>query len=62
MTLQEAYDAHLLLHRLWSRAVGQEGYDKREWQKLERLVSEGGVALFGSGWVARAIAEREARG
>lgn len=28
-----------LLHRLWTRAVGQDGYDKREWAELERRVA-----------------------
>lgn len=28
-------DANTALHRLWSDAVGKEGYDKREWKKLE---------------------------
>ncbi len=26
------------LHRLWTKAVGQPGYDKEEWKLLERLV------------------------
>ena len=23
------------LHRLWTRSVGQTGYDKRDWEKFE---------------------------
>ena len=30
-----AYDAELLFHRLWTKAVGTKDYDKREWQQLE---------------------------
>ena len=29
-----------LLHRLWTKAVGTPGYDKREWLQLERVVLE----------------------
>lgn len=25
-----------IFHRLWTRAVDQPGYDKKEWQELER--------------------------
>lgn len=25
-------------HRLWTKAVGQEGYDKEEWKRLEGLM------------------------
>lgn len=28
------------LHRLWTRAVGEPGYDKAEWRALEALVWE----------------------
>jgi hypothetical protein len=37
------------LHRLWTKAVGTEGYDKTEWLKLEALVHYG-------------IAQRRAKG
>ena len=28
-----------LLHILWTKAVGTEGYDKKEWQLLEAYVN-----------------------
>ena len=31
---------HELLHRLWTKAVGTEGYDKEEWRELERRVED----------------------
>jgi hypothetical protein len=31
--------AHSTLHRLWSAAVGKEGYDKKEWQTLDNALS-----------------------
>jgi len=27
-----------LLHKLWTQAVGQPGYDKEEWKRMERIV------------------------
>lgn len=27
---------HLLLHVLWTKAVGTPGYDKNEWKELEQ--------------------------
>jgi len=27
-----------LLHRLWTKAVDTPGYDKREWQAMERVI------------------------
>lgn len=32
-------DAMLLLHVLWTKAVGTHGYKKREWQELERILA-----------------------
>lgn len=29
---------HRQLHKLWTKAVGQEGYDKAEWKRLELLI------------------------
>ncbi len=29
-----------ILHRLWTKAVGTEGYDKAEWVELERIVHQ----------------------
>lgn len=31
-----------MFHRLWTRAVGQPGYDKAEWQALRWLMQGGG--------------------
>lgn len=36
-----------LLHRLWSKAVGQPGYVKAQWQRLEAVLLRTGV---GPGW------------
>lgn len=32
--------ADLMLQKLWTRAVGTEGYNKDEWKKLERFIQE----------------------
>ena len=29
---------HAILHKLWTKAHGQAGYDKSEWKQLERLI------------------------
>lgn len=34
----ENLPADNLFHRLWTKAVGTELYDKREWQQLERYI------------------------
>ena len=34
--------AELLLNRLWTKAVGTEGYDKQEWLRLQAYL----VSLF----------------
>ena len=31
-------ETHLLLHVLWTKAVGAPGYDKREWMDLESIL------------------------
>jgi hypothetical protein len=31
-------DVHLAFQRLWTKAVGQEGYDKAEWKELRVLL------------------------
>jgi len=31
-------EADLLMHRLWTRAVGTPEYNKREWQSLEAAI------------------------
>jgi hypothetical protein len=31
-------EAHYLVHRLWTKAVGTENYNKSEWLQLETLV------------------------
>ena len=32
-------DAHATLHRLWTAAVGKEGYDKAVWKKLDNALA-----------------------
>lgn len=31
-------EAQLLLHTLWTKAVGTPGYDKEQWKRLERFI------------------------
>ena len=31
-------EAHLILQRLWTKAVGTKDYDKEEWKHLERAI------------------------
>lgn len=33
-------EVHKLLHTLWSKAVGQPGYDKHEWSALEEILAK----------------------
>lgn len=33
-------ELNALFHRLWTKAVGQPGYDKAEWLKLEKLIGQ----------------------
>ena len=35
-------EVHLLLHQLWTKAVGTKDYDKKQWGRLERFLSEEG--------------------
>jgi len=39
--------AHDLFHRLWTKAVGTPGYDKRQWQDLNHAIET--LALDGPG-------------
>lgn len=32
-------EAHATLHRLWSAAVGKEGYDKAAWRALDNALA-----------------------
>lgn len=34
-----------IFHKLWTKAVGTEGYRKKEWQNLEKIVRAGIEAL-----------------
>lgn len=36
-----------LFHRLWSKAVSTESYDKREWQELQELLKIEGFGAYG---------------
>lgn len=31
---------HTLLHTLWTKAVGTDGYDKEEWKRMSAFVYE----------------------
>lgn len=32
--------AHMMLHRLWSKAVGTQTYNKGQWLELERVIDQ----------------------
>lgn len=32
--------AHLALHRLWTKDVGTDGYDKSKWKELDNAVNK----------------------
>ncbi len=34
------YKAHGALHRLWTKDVGREGYDKSQWAELDNAIFE----------------------
>lgn len=34
-----------MFHKLWTDAVGKEGYNKKEWQELQNLLYKLGVKL-----------------
>ena len=38
-----------LLHQLWSKAVGKEGYDKDQWKELAALIES---AVYSNGKIA----------
>lgn len=38
LTEDERLDLHALLHHLWTKDVGTEGYDKKKWMKLEEFI------------------------
>ena len=35
---KEPMSAFNLCHRLWTKSVGKEGYNKAEWRAMERMV------------------------
>jgi hypothetical protein len=34
------FEVNAALHRLWTKAVGTDDYDKEEWKRLEALIYE----------------------
>ena len=38
-------EARSIFHKLWTNAVGQEGYEKKEWQEFQNLLYKIGVKL-----------------
>lgn len=40
MTRRKTPNAHALLHRLWTKAVGTDGYIKQEWKDLEAFIAQ----------------------
>ena len=36
---KEYEDVQVLLHKLWTKYVGTEDYDKSEWRKLDNAIS-----------------------
>lgn len=43
VTQKEKKDNCALLHTLWTKAVGTEGYNKKEWQKLSQILAQKGL-------------------
>jgi hypothetical protein len=39
----QEYEIKGLFHKLWSRNVDAEGYDKRDWLELQRLLQARGI-------------------
>ena len=35
----------VVFHRLWSKAEGQEGYEKSEWTKLGKLLNKNNIPV-----------------
>jgi len=33
------HEAHIFLHRLWTKAVGTPGYKKSDWRDLDRAIN-----------------------
>jgi hypothetical protein len=38
--MESAQAIHTLLHTLWTKAVGTDGYDKEEWKRMSTFVYE----------------------
>lgn len=55
ITPEEMYEAHGLLHRLWSNAVYVEKAGKEEWKRLQQLIDIAFDELMGieEGWLLR---------
>lgn len=32
-----------LFHKIWTSQVGEKGYKKKDWQRLQRLLGEAGI-------------------
>ena len=41
--IMDKYKIDILMHRLWTKAVGTRGYEKKEWIELERAIWETSV-------------------
>lgn len=39
MTNFEMIELHGLLHKMWTRDVGRDGYDKVDWRRFEELIT-----------------------
>jgi hypothetical protein len=47
MTREEMYDLHGHLHNLWSKAVGTPDYNKKQWGRMEELISKAIGTMLG---------------
>jgi hypothetical protein len=47
MNREEMYELHGLLHILWSKAVGTSDYNKKQWGRMEELISKSICTMLG---------------
>jgi hypothetical protein len=57
VTDEEMYEIHVLFHKLWTAQVHADGYNKRDWGRLEelmtKLVNIPAGTVKGGGWLAK---------
>ncbi len=56
LTIEELYEMYCRFHVLWTKSVGQEGYDKQDWARLSWLLErilEASLPCNETGWILR---------